>query len=45
LRIEVIRCRGGQPGASVELELDDETGTIHNPRPLHLASALARAKA
>ncbi len=45
LRVEVIRCRGGKPGAFVELELDDETGTLNAARTVHLASPLARAKA
>jgi hypothetical protein len=36
-RIEVLHCRGGRSGASLELELHDETHT------LHLAASLAPA--
>ena len=43
LRVEVVRCRGGKPGAFVELELDDETGTLNAARTVHLAPPLARA--
>jgi protein ImuA len=29
LRIHVLRCRGGTGGRSVDLEIDDETRTVH----------------
>jgi protein ImuA len=41
LRIELIRCRNGKAGASVELELDDETGTLEASRSLPVAAQLA----
>jgi hypothetical protein len=43
LRIELLRSRGGKPGSAVELELDDERGTLQESRSLHLASQLAVA--
>jgi hypothetical protein len=43
LRVEVVRCRNGNPGASVELELDDETGTLQESRALCVAPAMAVA--
>ena len=36
-RVELLRCRGGAGGRSIDVELDDETNT------LHLASQLAPA--
>jgi len=36
LKVELLRCRGGANGGSVEVELDDET------HPLHRASPAAR---
>jgi protein ImuA len=29
ITIEVVRCRGGKPGRSVILEIEDETGHVH----------------
>ena len=49
LRVEVLRARGGAAGGAVELEIDDQTGEIHESRTrpqksaLHLASRLADA--
>jgi protein ImuA len=40
LRVEIVRCRNGNPGASVEVELDDETGTLQESRALCVASAM-----
>ena len=41
LRIELLRCRGSSSGGSVELEISDETGVIHETSSLHLAAKLA----
>jgi hypothetical protein len=41
LRVEVARSRNGPSGASVELEFDDETGSVQASRFVHLASPLA----
>ncbi|HZZ27454.1 MAG TPA: hypothetical protein VFE46_05550 [Pirellulales bacterium] len=43
LRIEVVRCRNGHAGATVELELDDETGTLQESRTVSLAPSMAIA--
>jgi hypothetical protein len=43
LRVEVLRCRQGQAGGSVEVELDDETGTIEESCALRVDSRLAGA--
>jgi hypothetical protein len=43
LRVEVARCRNGSSGASVELEIDDETGSIQESRLVHPAPQLAAA--
>lgn len=43
LRVELMRCRGGNPGKSVELEIDDETGAIRETDSVHLASELAHS--
>ncbi|HEX3997263.1 MAG TPA: hypothetical protein VHX65_01815 [Pirellulales bacterium] len=43
LRVEVVRCRNGTPGAVVQLELDDETGTLQESHARDMASALAVA--
>jgi protein ImuA len=45
LRVEIIRCRNGNPGSIVELELDDETGTLQESRTVCVASAMAIATA
>jgi hypothetical protein len=43
LRIEVLRCRQGQAGGSVEVELNDETGTLEESCAVRVDSRLARA--
>jgi hypothetical protein len=43
LRISVVRSRNGQAGASVELELDDETGRLNEARSLPVASTMGGA--
>jgi protein ImuA len=43
LRVEVVRCRNGKAGASVELELDDETGTLQESHAMCVAPAMAVA--
>jgi hypothetical protein len=43
LRVTVIRSRNGQAGAWVELEIDDETGTINESRSMPVAAAVATA--
>jgi protein ImuA len=43
LRVEVARSRNGPSGASVELEFDDETGSLEESRLVHLAPQLAAA--
>ena len=45
LRVEIVRCRIGSVGASVEVELDDETGTLQESCDVHLAPAVAPATA
>lgn len=44
LRVEVVRCRNGISGASMEVELDDEAGILQKSRAMHLAAELAVAK-
>ncbi len=41
MRVEVLRCRRGQSGASIKIELDDETGSIETANRLPMASSLA----
>jgi protein ImuA len=41
LRVELVRCRGGSPGATVDLIVDAERGEIHDAHPLYLAPELA----
>lgn len=41
MRVEVLRCRNGRAGKYVEMELDDETGSLQESRPLSLAAELA----
>jgi hypothetical protein len=43
LRVEVTRCQGSSAGGSVELVIEDVSGTVrrHETRPLHLAAQLA----
>jgi protein ImuA len=41
MRVELVRCRTGNVGASVELDLDDETGTLQESHIVHLASSMA----
>jgi protein ImuA len=43
LRIDVLRCRQGQAGGSVEVELNDETGAIEESCALRVDSRLAGA--
>jgi protein ImuA len=43
LRVCVLRCRGGRGGGSVELEIDDETHTVHPAAPLARHQAPPRA--
>jgi hypothetical protein len=43
LRVEVLRCRSGRSGQSVELELNDETGVLQAAGALPLASPVAGA--
>lgn len=42
LRVEIVRCRNGNPGAVVELELDDETGMLQESHAVRVAAKLAR---
>lgn len=41
--IEVLRLRGGSPGGCIELEIDDETGTVHLAPPMAHPTAAYRA--
>jgi protein ImuA len=41
LRIEMLHLRGGRSGGSVELELDEQTGALYEPRAVDLAPRLA----
>ncbi|HZZ72224.1 MAG TPA: hypothetical protein VFE24_08215 [Pirellulales bacterium] len=43
LQLEVLRTRGEKSGARLELELDDETGTVHSSRAVSLAPPVALA--
>lgn len=43
LRVEIVRTRGGDRGASTVVELDDETGTLRATRAVPLAPQLASA--
>jgi protein ImuA len=45
MRVNVVRCRNGQAGSAVDLELDDETGRLHESRSVPMASAMAGAAA
>jgi len=38
VRVELLKCRSAAAGASVELEIDDETGKISEAVPLHLVT-------
>jgi hypothetical protein len=40
LRIEMLHLRGGRAGGSVELELDEQTGALYEPRAVDLAPRL-----
>jgi hypothetical protein len=42
LQIELLQCRGGTPGAVLDLELCDETGAVCVVSPLATATAAAR---
>jgi hypothetical protein len=41
LRIEMLHLRGGRAGGNVELELDEQTGALYEPRAVDLAPRLA----
>jgi len=43
LRIHLLRCRGGTGGRSVEVEIDDETHTVHPAAELAHPTACRRA--
>jgi len=43
IKVELLRCRGGQDGRSVELELDDETHTLHLAPELAVATPARRS--
>ena len=48
LRVELLRCRGGQSRSALELEVDEQNvsevaGVIHEANPVHLAPRLAAA--
>ena len=52
--VSVLRCRGGTAGASIQLQLEEQTGNLqlfdatsdsHETRALHLAAQLARPAA
>ncbi|HEY2760241.1 MAG TPA: hypothetical protein VGI75_05850 [Pirellulales bacterium] len=45
LRIELLRCRNGTSGASVDVELDDETGMLQQSRTVPMAATMALAAA
>lgn len=42
LQIELLQCRGGTPGAVLDLELCDETGAVCVVSPMATATAAAR---
>lgn len=42
LRLEIVRCRGGQGGQSLLLEIDGETGAVRVPAPVAPATASTR---
>jgi protein ImuA len=42
LQIELLQCRGGTPGAVLDLELCDETGAVRVVSPVAPATAAAR---
>jgi hypothetical protein len=41
LQIELLRSRGGGEGGKIEIELDEATGALYEPRHVDLASQLA----
>ncbi len=41
LRVELLRCRNASAHKSIELELDDETGTLQQSRHVRVAPAMA----
>jgi protein ImuA len=50
LRVQVVRCHGGQEGATVEIAIDETTGLVravnnHETLPLPVAAPLARSAA
>lgn len=42
IRVETVRLRGGKVGQAVLLEIDDETGDVHQVPPLAAAEMVAR---
>ena len=45
LDVQLLKCRGGFGRGEIELEINDETGEIHEAYPGHLASQLAHSTA
>jgi len=45
LAVELLRCRGGRAGGSVQLEIDEATGVIHAANARDLAASLADSTA
>lgn len=43
LRVHLLRCRGGAADCSIDVELDDETRTLHLAEPLAAATPRRRA--
>ncbi len=43
VRVELLHCREGIPGGTVELEIDDETGAVRVVPPLAAAASVPRA--
>jgi protein ImuA len=42
VRVELIHCREGTPGGTVDLEIDDETGAVRVVPPLAPAASVSR---
>jgi hypothetical protein len=43
VRVELIHCREGTPGGTVDLEIDDETGAVRVVSPLAAAASVSQA--
>jgi hypothetical protein len=43
VRVELLHCREGIPGGTIELEIDDETGAVRVVPPLAIAASVPRA--